>query len=57
MPYLIMLAVAAMAIVGYLISRRYTHEAVYRRRLRRERVEYNSVMTRKREAEEASRLP
>lgn len=57
MLYLIMLAVAAMAFVGYLISRRYTHEAVYRRRRRRERVEYNSVMASKREAEEASRLP
>ncbi len=50
-------AVAAAGIGGYLYSRRYSEEAVYRRRLRKERAKYDSVMASRREAEEASRLP
>lgn len=57
MPDLILLAVAVIGVVGYLVSRRYTQEAVYRRRRRRERAEYDSVMASRREAEESRRAP
>jgi len=58
MSDLILLGAAAFAgLTGYLISRRYTHEAVYRRRQRRERAEYNAIMASQRAAEEAGRRP
>lgn len=57
MPDLILLGVAMAGLTGYLISRRYTHDAVNRRRRRRERAEYDVVMASRRAAEEADRLP
>lgn len=57
MPELILLGVAIAGVAGYLISRRYTHQAVYRRRRRREHAEYDAVMASRRAAEEANRLP
>ncbi|OYX17275.1 MAG: hypothetical protein B7Z07_00035 [Sphingomonadales bacterium 32-67-7] len=56
-PELILLAAISIAVMGYFFSRRYTHEAVYRRRRRRERAEYDAVMDSRREAEDVSRLP
>jgi H+/Cl- antiporter ClcA len=56
-PELILLAAIAIAVIGYVFSRRYTDQAVYRRRRRRERAEYDAVMASRREAEDSSRLP
>ncbi len=55
MPDLILIAVIVAGVVGFLFSRRYTQAAVYRRRRRKERAEYDAVMESRREAEEAGR--
>jgi len=56
-PDLILLAVIVIGIVGFLFSRRYTHAAVYRRRRRKERAEYDAVMESRRQAEDSAPLP
>ncbi len=55
MPDLILVAVIVIGVVGFLFSRRYTEAAVYRRRRRKERAEYDAVMESRRAAEEAGR--
>ena len=55
MPDLILIAVIVAGVVGFLFSRRYTEAAVYRRRRRKERAEYDAVMESRRQAEEADR--
>ncbi len=55
MPDFILIAVIVAGVVGFLVSRRYTQAAVYRRRRRKERAEYDAVMESRREAEDASR--
>lgn len=55
MPDFILIAVIVAGVVGFFISRRYTQAAVYRRRRRKERAEYDAVMESRREAEDASR--
>lgn len=55
MPDFILIAVIVAGVVGFLVSRRYTQTAVYRRRRRKERAEYDAVMESRREAEEAGR--
>lgn len=53
----LLLAIASAGVMGYLISRRYTEQAVYRRRRRREKAEYEAVMDKRQAAEEADRNP
>lgn len=55
MPDFILVAVIVAGVTGFLFSRRYTHAAVYRRRRRKERAEYDTVMESRRKAEEAGR--
>lgn len=55
MPDLILIAVIVAGVVGFLFSRRYTHAAVYRRRRRKERAEYDAVMESRRETEDTGR--
>jgi len=56
-PDLILLAVVVIGVVGFLFSRRYTHTAVYRRRRRKERAEYDAVMESRRQAEDSAPSP
>lgn len=56
MPEYMLVAVAVIGVIGYLFSRRYTHEAVYRRRRRREKAEYDAVMESRRLTDDGDRL-
>jgi len=55
MPDFILIAVIVAGVVGFLFSRRYTQAAVYRRRRRKERAEYDAVMESRRATDEAGR--